>query len=216
MAARDLFRRRVVGEIERHQRLEARSCGQRREDALAIAQRPGRVVVTGGFRLGITIARANARAVSAAPAASCAPSRRCRCQSSGWVSVRRSRCLHAGIFRPTQAGPLVLRSREGRCDRSLRRAPVIWAASFAACFTGSSAQQHFEHAPRSRRVRVVRRLGGAITISTNSPRARFASASSHAALRRAACVNRLEHLGEFARERHDVARVPAPQPSICT
>src|SRR5512134_1601672 len=46
------------------------------------------VVVTGGRRFGITMARANWRAVCGRTAASAAPSRRCRCQSSGRVIVR--------------------------------------------------------------------------------------------------------------------------------
>src|SRR5450759_3821192 len=44
-------------------------------------------VVTGGLRFGITIARAKRRAVSGSTALSASPSRRCRCQSSGWMSV---------------------------------------------------------------------------------------------------------------------------------
>src|SRR5882672_3303912 len=46
-----------------------------------------RVVVTGGLRLGITMARAKRRAVSGSTARRCSPSRKCRCQSSGRVSV---------------------------------------------------------------------------------------------------------------------------------
>ena len=46
-------------------------------------------VVTGGFRFGITIARANCRAVQGATASSMSPSRRCTCQSSGRRIVRR-------------------------------------------------------------------------------------------------------------------------------
>src|ERR1035437_3355857 len=45
------------------------------------------VVVTGGLRFGITIARPNWRAVCGSTLASAAPSRRCRCQSSGRVMV---------------------------------------------------------------------------------------------------------------------------------
>src|ERR1043165_5592094 len=43
----------------------------------------------GGTRFGITIARANCRAVQGATASSIAPSRRCTCQSSGRRMVRR-------------------------------------------------------------------------------------------------------------------------------
>ena len=45
--------------------------------------------MTGGLRLGITIARANWRAVALATACSIAPSRRCTCQSSGWRRLSR-------------------------------------------------------------------------------------------------------------------------------
>ena len=45
------------------------------------------VVVTGGFRFGMMIARPNWRAVCGKTAASVAPSRTCRCQSSGRAIV---------------------------------------------------------------------------------------------------------------------------------
>ena len=45
------------------------------------------MVVIGGCRFGITSARPNCRAVNGTTAASCAPSRTCRCQSSGRRSV---------------------------------------------------------------------------------------------------------------------------------
>src|SRR2546422_1333369 len=48
------------------------------------------VVRTGGFRLGITMARAKRRALSASTEAMAGPSRKCRCQSSGRFSVSRS------------------------------------------------------------------------------------------------------------------------------
>ena len=51
-----------------------------------LAGKEGATVVTGGFRFGITIARANWRAVCAATSARPMPSRRCTCQSSGRVS----------------------------------------------------------------------------------------------------------------------------------
>ena len=44
---------------------------------------PAATVVTGGLRFGMTIARPKTRAVAPTTAASAAPSRRCRCQSSG-------------------------------------------------------------------------------------------------------------------------------------
>src|SRR5687768_7909168 len=46
-------------------------------------------VVTGGRRFGMTIARPNTFAVAPTTAESAAPSRRCRCQSSGRASVTR-------------------------------------------------------------------------------------------------------------------------------
>ncbi|CAN0618431.1 conserved protein of unknown function [Burkholderia multivorans] len=45
------------------------------------------MVVTGGFRFGMMIARPNWRAVCGSTPASIAPSRTCRCQSSGRASV---------------------------------------------------------------------------------------------------------------------------------
>ena len=48
----------AIGEIERHQRLERRAGGQRIEDALRYAAASA-VVVTGGLRFGMMIARAN-------------------------------------------------------------------------------------------------------------------------------------------------------------
>src|SRR6266436_4118269 len=60
------------------------------------------VVRTGGLRLGITIARAKRRALSASTEAMAGPSRRCRCQSSGRFSVSRSisRILLGALERP--------------------------------------------------------------------------------------------------------------------
>src|SRR5438876_7915306 len=49
------------------------------------------VLTTGGRRFGITKARVNWRAVAGRTLAIAAPSRRCRCQSSGRVSVMVSR-----------------------------------------------------------------------------------------------------------------------------
>src|SRR5262245_5876982 len=49
--------------------------------------RAASTVATGGLRLGITIARANCRAVNATTLSSAAPSRRWRCQSSGRMIV---------------------------------------------------------------------------------------------------------------------------------
>ena len=49
--------------------------------------RAASTVATGGLRFGITIARANCRAVNATTLSSAAPSRRWRCQSSGRVIV---------------------------------------------------------------------------------------------------------------------------------
>jgi hypothetical protein len=87
LGAQDLGSRGLVGQVQRH---------QRRERQLRAAARPGcargspapPAVVTGGFRLGITMARPNWRAVKGSTACSAAPSRRCRCQSSGRVIVR--------------------------------------------------------------------------------------------------------------------------------
>ena len=100
LGARDLLRRRVVGEIERHQRLEVRALRQRAEDALAVVQR----LLRGAHRrLAGSASRSRARSAAPCPAAprpSPAPSRRCRCQSSGRVIVRRSmrRILLAARF----------------------------------------------------------------------------------------------------------------------
>ena len=44
--------------------------------------------VMGGFKLGITKARAKLRAVAGTTDAIKLPSLRCKCQSSGWVSVK--------------------------------------------------------------------------------------------------------------------------------
>ena len=61
-AARDLVRIGRVGQIAGHQRREVGARRQGREDALAVGARRGDVV-TGGTRFGITMARANCRAV---------------------------------------------------------------------------------------------------------------------------------------------------------
>ena len=61
-AARDLVRVGMVGQVAGHQRREVRGRGTRRGCARD-RPRPRRRVVTGGARLGITIARANWRAV---------------------------------------------------------------------------------------------------------------------------------------------------------
>ncbi len=83
----DLVGRGVVGQIKRHQRLERHASRQRRQDTRAIGACRLSVVVTGGLRFGMMIARPNWRAVCGSTAASMAPSRRCRCQSSGRESV---------------------------------------------------------------------------------------------------------------------------------
>ena len=78
------------------------------------------VVVIGGFRFGITSARPNCRAVKGTTAASCAPSRTCRCQSSGRRSV--SVC---GVVL-TAGTATVRRARSHRragARRSARRSP---------------------------------------------------------------------------------------------
>jgi hypothetical protein len=54
-------------------------------------------VVTGGARLGMTMARANWRAVNSATASSIAPSRRWTCQSSGRRMVRRFGSVMAAL-----------------------------------------------------------------------------------------------------------------------
>ena len=53
------------------------------------------VVVTGGLRFGMMIARPNWRAVSPTTSARASPSRRCRCQSSGRTIVRVSVMVRA-------------------------------------------------------------------------------------------------------------------------
>src|SRR5438552_17419133 len=72
---------------------------------------------TGGFRFGITMARANCRAVAPAMEAIASPSRRCACQSSGRVIVMESG-IEPGILLALdlQRGlvKLVL-SRAGQC-----------------------------------------------------------------------------------------------------
>src|SRR5690606_41782194 len=82
-------------------------------------------LVTGGLRLGMITARANCLAANGATLASCAPSRRCRCQSSGRVIVsvdmmaRRSK----GLTGYTQlAVPSAARARRfRRCAASLHQ-----------------------------------------------------------------------------------------------
>src|SRR5688572_2743815 len=94
--------------------------GSKREPAGSAARMRSRyaaamaTVVTGGFRFGMMIARANCRAVKGRTLASWAPSRTCRCQSSGrrirnlvmLLSREKPRLLPAlcrkglGLFRP--------------------------------------------------------------------------------------------------------------------
>ena len=72
--------------------LVLRAVGESPESAQALGYPVRRIrlaaVVTGGVRLGMTIARANRRALSGSTARSASPSRRWRCQSSGRVIVR--------------------------------------------------------------------------------------------------------------------------------
>ena len=82
--------RRCVGQVERHQRLERRAGRQRGLDAHADTPALASVVVIGGFKFGITIARANCRAECGSTEAIAAPSRRCKCQSSGRAIVNAS------------------------------------------------------------------------------------------------------------------------------
>ena len=83
----------------------------------------------------MTMARAKRRAVSASTEAIAAPSRRCRCQSSGRLSVSWS------------IGPNFTWRARAPCDTArLRGAPVMRAASFAASLGGERLEQHVEHA----------------------------------------------------------------------
>ena len=66
------------------------------------------VVVTGGLRLGMTMARANWRALCGSTLARVAPSRRCKCQSSGRAMV-----MLSGVFSKSDmaAGFLAIKMR---------------------------------------------------------------------------------------------------------
>src|SRR2546425_9832981 len=95
------------------------------------------VVRTGGFRLGITMARAKRRALSASTEAMAGPSRKCRCQSSGRLSVSRSidRILLGALERPAvHNAPWNPGDARGEPRRLARR---------------QSPQQRFEHPFRS-------------------------------------------------------------------
>src|SRR5438128_8378603 len=99
------------------------------------------VVVTGAFRLGIAMARANCRAVAATTDTMSSPSRRCACQSSGRVRVSVS-AIGCGLSLKLEseriegvtarAGDL-RRQRHGLLQRQLREERLENRARIGAC-----------------------------------------------------------------------------------
>ena len=130
LGARDLLGRRVVGEVQRHQRLERRALRQRGEDALAVVQRLLAWCAPAGLRFGITMARPKRRAVSASTEAM----RRAVAQ----VQVPVVGALERELVHPAE---FYLARASALRYSSLRGAPVMRAASFAASLGGSASSR---------------------------------------------------------------------------
>ena len=160
----DFVCRRVVGEVERHQRLEAHPPAARPVGCARDRRRPARPWSPAASGWGMTMARANWRAVCGSTAASASPSRRCRCQSSGWgegqfhewprqvgIAILSDSCL-VQYWRCLPCPPLSRRCRRIRdapTDRQhtgliLQRAPVGAACrqSMPSCFRQGASRSH--------------------------------------------------------------------------
>lgn len=116
LGAHDFLGRQVVGEVQRHQRLEGQAFGHGRKDALLVLQRLGG---RGHRRLevGMMTARANCAAVCGTTLRMASPSRTCRCQSSGRVIVRVSRGAVMVRYCPIAVPPPARPARSSRVNR---------------------------------------------------------------------------------------------------